>query len=663
MAESPGSKVMIDPAIAHHADDLTKAEAPGENAEAVRAAMVAENLYGCAWALDASGQFTYATATAQALMAMTLSELNLLLDKRPFLDGGEQGWQRSAHPQDREKVGDSLRRALRSGQDWNCEYRILRADGSYVWHRAAARPIRDSQGRITGWYGSTLDIDVYMRTEPALVERERLLQQLIDTVPALFWSTNANGTPAYINKPFTKVIGASLAAMTADDGSPTLSIVHPEDREAARQAFHTSLTTGIPYIRRYRQIRKDGSYRWTESRAKPLRDEHGTIVQWYGVSTDIHDLVTAQDTIEKRERFLWQLVAKLPAMIDCADANGEPIFRSQQLQEFLGYDLEELDTKKSRLAATLDAAVHPDDLASVKEIYAHSLATGEPYLKKHRLRRFDGVYRWVETRAAPMRDTDGTIVQWNVICLDIDGEVRAQENLLKAQQRLASASQATRLAEVSASIAHEVNQPLSAVINYSVACQRWLAADPPNFSRAQRSLEQIIHSANSAVNVVGRIRALFEQATDQRDCTALTEVVFEVKDLLTEEGHLHGARIVVTCEAHLRPLPFDRVQIQQVLFNLMRNGLDAMAGSVNEKLLEIRIHNAAGNIQVEISDRGKGIAFPEKIFEPFFTTKEQGMGMGLAICRTIIEAHGGELWAERNEPEGAKFIFTLPVEK
>ena len=169
MAESRGSKAMIDPAIARQTDDWTMAESLGESAEAVRAAMVVENLYGCAWALDASGQFTYATATAQALMAMTLSELNLLLDERPFLDGGEQGWQRSAHPQDREKVGDSLRRALRSGQDWNCEYRVLRADGSYVWHRAAARPTRDSQGRITGWYGSTLDIDVYMRTEPALV--------------------------------------------------------------------------------------------------------------------------------------------------------------------------------------------------------------------------------------------------------------------------------------------------------------------------------------------------------------------------------------------------------------------------------------------------------------------------------------------------------------
>ena len=142
-------------------------------------------------------------------------------------------------------------------------------------------------------------------------------------------------------------------------------------------------------------------------------------------------------------------------MIDCAAPDGEPVYRNPQLRDFLGYKLEELDgTGKSRLAGTLDAGVHPDEVAGVKEKYAHSLATGEPYARRHRLRRFDGEYRWVETRAAPMRNAEGEIIQWNVICLDIDGEVRAQDELRLAQEGLARASQAASLAELSASIAH-----------------------------------------------------------------------------------------------------------------------------------------------------------------------------------------------------------------
>ncbi|MGO4840237.1 PAS domain-containing protein, partial [Rhizobiaceae sp. 2RAB30] len=160
--------------------------------------------------------------------------------------------------------------------------------------------------------------------------------------------------------------------------------------------------------------------------------------------------------------------------------DGEPIYRSQQLRAFLGYQLEQLDgTGKSRLTGTLDAGVHPDDVSGVKTQYARCLATGEPYARRHRLRRFDGEYRWVETRAAPMRNSNGEIIQWNVFCLDIDGEVRAQEALRLAQDRLSRASQAASLAELSASIAHEVNQPLAAVVANSHACHRWLSAAPP----------------------------------------------------------------------------------------------------------------------------------------------------------------------------------------
>lgn len=773
----------------------TSASLLGETVEAVRAAKVIESLYGKAWAFDATGKFTYVTPVAQTVIGMTLDDLNAPVRGGSFIDGGDVGWSLGVHPDDYARVAASLRHCLRTGEYWNIEYRMLRTTGAYVWHRVAACPLRDRQGHITGWYGTSIDIDVYRKTVDALRERERelsqlvdmvpghlwrldadgrpiffnkrmvdflgldvadaiepgmsplqsviarivhpddapkvadalsrclvsgerfattyrlrrfdgvyrwmssgaepmrdqggcivqwyglchdiddemhakealrrnerQLQQLIDAVPALIWTTDRDGLPTYVNKRFTSVTGATLEDITAPDGSPSLSVIHPDDRPAAAQSAARSFMTGSPYLMRYRQIRHGGAYRWTETRAEPLHDDAGGILQWYGVCYDIDDQVHAEAALRASERSLRQLVETLPAMIDCATPDGEPVYRSQQLREFLGYDLEALDeTGASRLAGTLDAGVHPDDLADVKERYSRSLSTGEPYARKHRLRRFDGEYRWVETRAAAMRDAEGGIVQWNVICLDIESEVRAQEELRLAREGLARASQAASLAELSASIAHEVNQPLAAVVANSHACQRWLAAQPPNIERAQRTVDRIVRDANSAADVLSRIRALFRQSTETRNCTALSSVIDEARDLMAEEAARRGVRMAVDVERDLPPVMIDGVQIQQVLVNLMRNGMEAMELVSSGKLLQARVHRMAAMVQIEISDRGPGVAFPERIFEPFFTTKTHGMGMGLAICRSIVESHGGRLWAENGEPNGARFIFTLPV--
>jgi hypothetical protein len=217
------------------------------------------------------------------------------------------------------------------------------------------------------------------------------------------------------------------------------------------------------------------------------------------------------------------------------------------------------------------------------------------------------------------------------------------------------------LAELSASIAHEVNQPLAAVMNYSSACQRWLDADPPNIERAQKTVERIVTSANTAAEVVGRVRALFRQSSATKTCSSLTSVVEEVRELLSEEIVRRRIHLEVDVEVGVSVALFDRIQIQQVLINLARNGIEAMANIPSEGLLRIAVRSDENMVRVEVSDQGPGIPFPERIFEPFFTTKEQGMGMGLAICRSIVESHGGKLWVEEHKPSGATFLFTLPL--
>jgi PAS domain S-box-containing protein len=513
-------------AMLNHA--WTVAESLGETVEAVQAAQFLENLYGVAWALDARGRFTYATPIAQTSIGMTLEDLNESLDGREFIDGGTHGWKRMAHPADYERLATAFRNGLLTGEPWNVEYRILRANGDYVWHRSGARPTHDEYGRVTGWYGTSLDIDVYKKTEAALRESEQRLQQLIDAVPAQVWCMTPEGKPCYINKQLMDQVGISLEDLTSPSGSRSHVDTHPDYRGAVEAATARSLRTGEPFVMRYPQCRPDGSYRWTEGRAEPLRNESGEIVQWYGV------------------------------------------------------------------------------------------------------------------------------------CFDIDNEVRAREELRLAQERLARASQAASLAELSASIAHEVNQPLAAVVANAHACQRWLTADPPRLDRVHMTVERIIRDANSAADVVSRVRGLFKQTVSTHAAISLGDVIAEAKRLLADVALAQDISIETEVEANMPPIKGDQLQLQQVLVNLMRNGIEAMEGR-HGKVLRVCARRDGDFARVEVADQGPGLADPGRVFDAFYTTKQDGMGMGLGISRSIVESQGGRLWVESDPGDGANLMFTVPL--
>jgi len=607
--------------------------------------------------LSPDGETIFFNKRLVDFVGMDLAEL----DKRG-MSGLAGTVQTLIHPNDAASLQQTINHSLATGESYAMRYRVRRAaDGMYRWMEGRGEPVRDQNGAIVQWYGISIDIDDEVTAQEALRRREQELSQLVDALPVHIWSWTPAGKLAYVNKRSLEDLGLS-GANFEDITRVAQDLVHPEDAPEVLRMSARCLKTGDKFLMRYRRRWKDGNYRWIEARAQPLRDRDGTIVQWYQVSLDIDDEMQAQAALRESERAARQLVETLPAMIYCATPSGEPTYRSLQLREYLGFNVGDKVAGGSRLNGTLDAVIPPDEVMAIKENYAHSLATGEPYLMRHRLRRVDGEYRWVETRAAPMRNTDGAIVQWNGICMDIEDQVRAQERLRRAQETLARASQAASLAELSASIAHEVNQPLAAVVANSHACQRWLKCDPPNLSRAQVTVERIVRDANAAADVVSRIRALFKQSAEQRSSALFPNVIAEARNLMAEETARRRVRVDTNIESNLPLVVLDRVQIQQVLVNLIRNGLDAMDDIAGEKVLKVCVCQVGDSVRTEVSDRGGGIEDPEKIFEPFFTTKEDGMGMGLAICRSIIESHGGRLWVEKNEPQGTKFIFTLPVE-
>jgi PAS domain S-box-containing protein len=615
------------------------------------------------WRLTPDGEPTFFNKRMVDFLGLDVADTD-----KPGMSRLEAMIEAGVHPDDRAAFGDALRRCLATGESFAMRYRLRRTDGVYRWMSSRADPMRDQDGRIVQWYGLCHDIDDQMHAEEALRRSERQLQEMIDAVPVRIWSATPTGGPVYFNKRYQdhfRSVIANFEALEAPRIEGLLQeLVHPEDAPGVQHTLRNCFDTGGGTAMRFRWREKDGAYRWAECRVEPRRDEDGAVAEWYGVSLDIDEEVRAQEALRDRERELSQLVNMVPVQIRRLTPEGEPTFFNKRLLDFFGLnDVAQLDKPgMSRLAAAIQTLVHPEDAARLLGTVRHSFVTGEPYSMKYRMRHADGAYRWVDGRGEPVRDQRGAIVQWYAISIDIDGEIRAQEELRLARESLARASQAASLAELSASIAHEVNQPLAAVVANSHACQRWLTAEPPNIERAQKTVERIIRDANAAADVVSRIRALFKQSVETRSSTALNGVIAEALDLMAEEAARRRVRIDTDIERDLPLVALDRIQIQQVLINLMRNGTEAMDSTADARVLGLRVRRMADAIQTEISDRGWGIEFPDKIFEPFFTTKGHGMGMGLAICRSIVESHGGRLWVEKNEPHGAKFIFTLPVE-
>jgi C4-dicarboxylate-specific signal transduction histidine kinase len=274
----------------------------------------------------------------------------------------------------------------------------------------------------------------------------------------------------------------------------------------------------------------------------------------------------------------------------------------------------------------------------------------------------------------PLRDARDHIVRWYGVHVDVHDSMTTANALRDTQAQLSRASQVATVAELSASIAHEVNQPIAAMVTNGHACLNWLRAKEPNLEQAIGAAERIVRDGTTAAEVIRRIRALFRQAPPVIAAFDINATVAEVLDLKQGELRQHGVAVKLDLDASLPMLNADRLQIQQTLFNLVDNAIDALLQvAVERRRLEIRTirtirtareardaRDDADHLLIEIRDHGPGLHDANRVFQPFFTTKQDGMGMGLAICQSIIDAHGGRLWASNHEGAGATLHIRLP---
>ena len=364
-----------------------------------------------------------------------------------------------------------------------------------------------------------------------------------------------------------------------------------------------------------------------------------------------------EERLRRSEQELRLLIETMPAMVWRATPAGEPDYINQRLADYLGRTATDLTQQR------WEEILHPEDVDSAARDWGIALETEGSLAGQYRFRRADGVYRWFQYHSEPLRDIDGRVVHWYGVQVDIDDHKKAEETLRTTQTKLSRASEIATVAELAASIAHEISQPLAALVANAHASLRWMSADPPNLERAQLTAERIIRDGNAAADVVSRIRALFKRTDSTRARLDVNEVIDEVSRLIAGEASSLNVAIGTDLEPDLPPILADRVQMQQLIANLARNGIDAMeSADGSARMLSIRSRRDGTNgLLIEISDLGRGLEDAERVFEPFFTTKDKGMGMGLAICRWIVEAHHGRLWGAPNIPRGATFSFTLPT--
>lgn len=487
-------------------------------------------------------------------------------------------------------------------------------------------------------------------------ESDRQMMIFADAMPIQVWAADNYGMLYWHNQRVVEFSGVENADL---DGFGYQDIIHPDDLPKALDDWYKALARGGGHDTTFRTRRADGAYRWFVCRSEPILDEDGHVIRYLGTSTDIHDQKRAEEELARlntdlereveartQERDLtWKTATDL-FLVMAADLKAVRV--NPAWTELLGWSEAEL------LEHDGTHFIHPEDLEATRQCLATLRRDGEKVQFENRLARKGGGHVWVAWIVTRHGDRDYATGR----------DVTAVRNLLKAQHDLTHASRVTTLGELAASIAHEVNQPLAAIVANGNAAARWLGRKEPDLAEAKEALGRMVEEAKRASEIVARIRSLARRGEPARAPCDVARLLSDSVSLVRGQLRSLGADVRYEADAGLPPILVDRVQIQQVIINLLLNAGQAMAQAGSERRrIDLEARPAGTRVEISVSDTGPG--FDEdaaaKVFDAFFTTKADGMGMGLSIARTIVEAHGGSLRIAPEWSVGARFVFEVPI--
>ena len=437
--------------------------------------------------------------------------------------------------------------------------------------------------------------------------------------------------------------------------------IHPDDRPRAQEAFDRLVCEKSDFEVECRIVRPDGAVRHIRSLARPVFDDSGNLVEYVGTIVDTTERKRAEEQLRESEQRFRLLAETIPHHVWRYLPDGSMDYWNQRLMDYTGLTSEELHRGGW-------AAVHPADVPRVEAAWRQAWSERTPYEVEQRLRGRDGHYRRFLCRAVPVLDDQGKLVQWFGTNTDVEDRHQAEEALQKAHTELAHVTRVTAMGELAGSLAHALNQPLAAIVTNGGSCRRFLDRDAPDLEKALEAVRCIMQDAERAGEVIAGTRAFLRKSTGERTPVDINALIHEVLVVLQSEIRRHGVAVRDLLAVDLPAVLGRRIEIQQVVLNLIMNGIEAMA-STTDRRRELVVSSAGQKLDgelivvVAVTDSGLGLGDgdPDRLFDAFYTTKPDGLGMGLSISRSVIEAHGGRLWATPDVAGGATFQFTLPA--
>jgi PAS domain S-box-containing protein len=556
-------------------------------------------------------------------------------------------------PPDEPEIMRRWAQSLASGEPFDADFRMAKAGSEPLHVRVRAAPRRGEDGAVLRWYGTIEDVHHEREAAERLRESEEMHRLTVELMRQIIWTTEPDGTGLALSARYRELTGM------AGDAEAELSI-HPDDRDAVVERWGAAVAAGQAFATECRLRMADGSYRAFRVRAAPRRDESGRIVRWHGVSEDVQDQKQAESARrDVEERYRLAAMATNDAVWD-SDLIADITDWSDNAAAILGSD--PWPRGRTRSAWWSDR-IHPEERGAVLQSFQEAIRRGERrWSATYRFQRDDGGYSDIFDRGFIIRDDKGKGVRAVGAMADLTERHRAEAEIRRMQAELIHVSRLSAMGTMASTLAHELNQPLTALGNFISGAKRIArrsGIDDPDLGEALDAAEA---GALRAAEIVRRLRELVSRGTVAVIVEHLPRLIEDAAVLAFLDGDALGVRHRLELDPVVTWVRADRVQIQQVLINLVRNAVEAMEGTADKEVLVSTRAVGRDMVEIAVADSGAGLgdADADSLFSQFVTTKSGGMGIGLPISRTIVEAHGGKIWGENRPDGGAVFRFTLP---
>src|SRR6202142_1588899 len=596
-------------------------------------------------------------------------------------------WMDALHPDDREPTRQFWTESVAERHPYDVEHRIRRSDGIYGWFKTRGTPIRNSDGTIVKWFGTCTDITDRKRAEQVLKGQELELRQARDLLETKVMerTKELRRSEAYLEEAQRlsktgsfgwNVFGGEIYWSEEPfrifeyrrETKPGIDLIlertHPEDRVRVQQEIDRASQSDKDFDVEHRLLMPDGSVKHVHVVGHLLETGQPGKTELVGAITDITERKYAEAVLRQTEAYLEE-AQRLSHTGSWAwnVARRENVHWSPEQYRLFG-----LDPKSD--SSSFEAAfqrIHPEDQPTFNKEVERAIRERSDFEVDFRFVFPAGSTKYSPSVGHPVFSASGALVEFvgtGVALTERRQAEKERERLRQVQADLAHISRATTVGELTASLAHEINQPITAAATDAKTCLRWLAREQPDIGEAPETATPRGHQGTRGAGIISRLRQLFKKGAPQTNLVDVSEVIQEMVVLLRSEASRHSVSILTELSENLPQVAADRVQLQHVLMNLMLNGIEAMQDAKTERQLTIMSLVAErGQLLISVTDTGVGVA-PEQadqIFNAFLSTKAQGTGMGLSISRSIVESHGGRLWATPNSGRGATFSFTLPT--